>query len=261
MTHAYFSELHAKPDSQLLGLPCTVSDTPETAAARGDSSEQGQRTLAAALDDQLRYREALTVYDQLLLQCPADTSLRRKRATRYINTLQPEKAVSDLEQCRALGMADSEVCYPLGIANYLAGRYEDAMTEMARMQALSDEEMGIAAIYWHTLAAYRCGRMPTLLAVYHPGMAVGHHTAYERAMALAAGAVSESDFCILLQTESSDLEYAMLAYGYAGYLANQGRAFDSRTARSTILPRDSFWIAYGYLAAWNDVFGNRTRKA
>ena len=130
MTHAYFSELHAKPDSQLLGLPCAVSDTPEAAAARSDPSEQGQRALVAALDFQLRYREALTVYDQLLLQCPTDTALRRRRATRYINTLQPEKAISDLAQCRALGMPDSEVCYPLGIANYLAGRYEDAMTEM-----------------------------------------------------------------------------------------------------------------------------------
>lgn len=255
MTHAYFSELHAKTDSQLLGLPCAVPDTAETAAARGDSSEQGQRALAAALDFQLRYREALTVYDQLLLQCPTDTALRRRRATRYINTLQPEKAISDLAQCRALGMPDSEVCYPFGIAYYLAGRYEDAMTEMARMQALSDEEMGIAAIYWHTLAAYRCGRTPRLLAAYHAGMSVGHHTAYERATAFAAGTVSEENFCALLTAESSDLEYAMLAYGYACHLAHRGQIADSRAALRAILLRDSFWIAYGYLAAWNDVFG------
>ena len=52
---------------------------------------------------------------------------------------------------------------------------------------LCDDEMGIAVLYWHTLSAVRTEKAPTLLKYYRPDMAVGHHTAYEKAMRVWSG--------------------------------------------------------------------------
>ena len=52
---------------------------------------------------------------------------------------------------------------------------------------LCDDEMGIAVLYWHTLSAARTEKAPMLLKYYRPDMAVGHHTAYEKAMRVWSG--------------------------------------------------------------------------
>ena len=253
MSGAFFSDNHAMPDSQLSGLPCTVGDDPATAEARQGDSFASKKALAQALDFQLRYRESIGVYDALIAERPGDIQLIRTRAARYISTLQPRKAIGDLLMCRASGMEEGDIGYRLGIAYYLAGEYPGAMRETAGYFSRAADEMGIAAMYWHTLAAWRCGEQAELLGYYHPGMDVGHHTAYERVMALAAGVLPESSFLEILDAEASDLEYAMLAYGYARWLIQSGRDAETRQMLGTIVSRDGFWIAYGYLAAWNDL--------
>ena len=253
MSEAFFSNNHAMPDSQLSGLHCLVPDDPATAEARRGDSFASKKALARALDFQLRYRESIGVYDALIAERPGDIQLIRTRAARCISTLQLQKAIGDLRMCRASGMEEGDIGYRLGIAYYLAGEYPSAMRETAAYFGGVSDEMGIAAMYWNTLAAWRCGEEPELLPFYYAGMKAGHHTAYERVMALAAGALSESAFLGTMCRETSDLEYAMLAYGYARWLIWSGRGKKARQFLESIVKRDNFWIAYGYLAAWNDL--------
>ncbi len=56
----------------------------------------------------------------------------------------------------------------------------------------------------------------------------------------------------LLQQEESDLEYSMLAYGSFLWLRSSGEEEAADKLLRSILPRDSFWISYAYIAAWND---------
>lgn len=253
----YFADIHAMPDSQLGGAPCIVADSPEVAALRRAETFEDLMALAKALVFQLRYREALKIYDRAVALESDNILCYRQRAPRLINTLQPEKAAADLEKCRALGGAEDDISYRLGIARYLAGDYAAAMAEEAICYPLVDEEMGIAAMYWHTLSAWRAGAEPELLnRHYHPGMAVGHHTAYEGAMSLPAGARSEEEILHRLEDPAiTDLEYSMLAYGVSAYLDHIGRSGPAAKLRASILPRDGFWISYAYLAAWNDING------
>lgn len=126
------------------------------------------------------------------------------------------------------------------------------MAEEDRCFSLVDEEMGIAAMFWHSMSALRCGSDPKLLRHYRPGMAVGHHTAYEHVMALLSGNLPWSEMEMLLQREECDLEYAMLAYGSALWLRSSGEEDAAESLLHSILPRDSFWISYAYISAWND---------
>lgn len=248
----YFADLHAGPDSQLGSAPCRMADSPEVEALRQAESFEDLLALAKALCFQLRYREALTVYDRAIALEPENILGYRQRAPRYINTLQPEKAVKDLLKCRELGGDEADLSYRLGIAQYLAGDFEAAMREEEICYPLVDEEMGIAALYWHTMSALRLGTEPTLLRYYRPEMQVGHHTAYERVMALSSGSLPWEEMQTLLQEEPSDLEYSMLAYGSSVFCRSLGHEGEAETLLRSILPRDNFWISYAYIAAWND---------
>lgn len=250
----YFDDLHAMPDSQLGNAPCRILDSPEVAAARGAPDFDGMAKLARALSRQLRYREALRVYALMLRLKPDDTPTIRARVPWEINTLQPRLAIADLLRCRAGGWDEADVSYRFGIASYLAGDYPTAMWELATCFPLVDDEMGIAAMYWHTMAAWRHGAVPELLQHYRPDMKCGHHTAYAAVMSFAAGRLPRNDLLKMIGDTKSDLEFSMLAYGASVYLWQEGAAIEGRALRRQIIARDSFWISYAYLAAWNDEY-------
>lgn len=245
----FFADQHAGPESQLGHAPCSIPDSPQVAALRGAETVDELFALAKALNFQLRYRDALSVYDRILALEPENALAYRQRAPRLLNTLQPEKAAADLLKCRELGGDEADLSYRLGIAHYLSGDYPAAMAEEERCFPLVDEEMGVAAMFWHSMSALRCGRDPVLLRHYRPGMAVGHHTAYERATALLAGRLPREEMQTLLRWEKSDLEYSILAYGSSLRLRSLGEEEAAEALLRSILPRDSFWISYAYIAA------------
>ena len=252
----FFADIHASAASQLGNAPCGITDSPEVAALRGGTTYDELLTLGKALCYQLRYHEAIEAYSRAIAMEPDTVTAIRQRAARYITTLQPEKAIRDLHRCRALGGDEMDISYRLGISHFLAGDYAAAMEEMTRCLPFCDDEMGIAAIFWHTLCAWRCGKMPTLLyRGYRDGMQVGHHTAYAFAMQLAAERISLRDAQRLLEKEKDDLEFSIMAYGVAEFMEHNG--MDATELRKKILTRDSFWISYCYVAAWKDAYGKR----
>ncbi|MBO4913666.1 MAG: hypothetical protein J5449_00530 [Oscillospiraceae bacterium] len=248
----YFDDLHAMPDSQLGGAPCLVGDSPETAEARGASDFDALGRLAKTLDFQLRYREAIPVYGQMLSLRPDDAPTLYRLATREINTLQPRLALGHLTRCRELDGDKPEYLYRIGISHYLAGDYSAAMDAEAACFPLVDDEMGVAAMYWHTLAAWRSDAGAELLNAFRPEMKCGHHTAYYAVMSLGAGHTALPDFLAAAAETDSDLEYSMLAYGASVLLARGGDRRSADELRKRVIARDGFWISYAYLAAWND---------
>lgn len=113
---------------------------------------------------------------------------------------------------------------------------------------LCDEEMGIAVIYWHTLSAARAKKPPALLKDYHPGMAVGHHTAYEKAMQVWSGTTPLPAMLQMLEDEKDDLEYSIVLYGLLWY----PDCDEQECLHEKLLSRGGFWPSFAYLAAWND---------
>lgn len=220
---------------------------------RGAENYEGFLALGDALSYQLRFREAIDAYSLAAAMFPKRPAAYRRRAGRYLSTLQIDEAMDDLMRCCVLSGENRELSYRMGLCLYLSGEYIEAMDEFETYYSQWDDEMRIALIYWHTLSAWRAGTEPVLLRdTYHEGMEVGHHTAYEVCMAAASGRTDLFDELAHLTEIEDDLEYSILAYGLAGCLAQrEHRNSAERIIRSSI-QRDRFWISYAYLAAWND---------
>lgn len=244
-----FDALHAGIESQIRNLPAGIPDSQAVMQAKAmpDSIEKFQ-ALGKALSRQLRYREAIDAYTEGLELGREDLSMLRLRAGRYLTTLQSDLAIADFEKCLALGAEKLDCLYRIGLAHYYAGRYMQAMEILESCIPLCDDEMGIAVIYWHTLSAVRAEKVPTLLRNYHPGMAVGHHTAYEKAMQVWSDTTPMPVLLQMLEGEKEDLEYGITLYG----LLWHPDCIETERLFQKLLSRDGFWPSFAYLAAWND---------
>ena len=133
-----------------------------------------------------------------------------------------------------------------------AGVYGMAIREFSHCWEVCDDELGVGAIYWSMIASWRSGREASLLQNYREDMNVGHHTAYAFAVRVALGRISLGDALWELDVEKDDLEFSMMAYGVAAYCEHIGERETAQTLYREILERESFWISFGFLAAWND---------
>ena len=79
-------------------------------------------------------------------------------------------------------------------------------------------------------------------------MAVGHHTAYEKAMRVWSGTTSLPTMLQTLESEEDDLEYGITLYG----LLLHPDCAEKDCLSQALLRRDGFWPSFAYLAAWND---------
>lgn len=250
----YFDDRHAPAENQLGGKPYYIRDSKQVEALRGAETYEEYMELAAALNRQLRYRESAEIYSKAVELDPGRSDAIRQRAARYLASLQTEKAVADFERSLELGCDRADTLYRLGIAYYLNGQYEKAMEAEAECFPQFDEEMGIAAMYWNTLAAFKAGKTPGLLPQYYVGMKVGHHTAYDAVMALAAGFCGMDETIAKLEAVTEDLEFAMMGFGTAMIAREKGQEQLAEDILYTVVKHDSFWIGYGYIAAWQEYF-------
>lgn len=252
----YFDDHHAPAENQLGGKPYYMRDSEKVAALRSAESYEELMELAAALNWQLRYREAAEVYTKAVTLDPDRPDAIRQRAARYLASLQTEKAVADFERSLELGCDRADTLYRLGIAYYLNGQFEQSMAAEAEAFPLFDEEMGIAAMYWNTLASMKAGKEAEVAKQYYVGMQVGHHTAYDAVMALFTNHVTMDEAIARLESVNEDLEFAMMGFGTAMIARQRGMEALYDDILYTVVKHDSFWIGYGYIAAWQEYFGN-----
>ena len=244
-----FDELHAGIGSQIMNLPAGIPDSEAVTQAKALPDSVGKfMALGKALSRQLRYREAIDAYTEGLKSEPESLPLLRLRAGRYLTTLQSDLAIADFKKCLSLGADKPDCLYRIGLAHYYAGRYAQAIEMFENCMPLCDEEMGIAVMYWHTLSAARAKKPPALLKDYHPGMAVGHHTAYEKAMQVWSGTTPLPAMLQMLESEKDDLEYSIVLYGLLQYPDCDEQEY----LYEKLLSRGGFWPSFAYLAAWND---------
>lgn len=240
----YFSEYHASAASQLDGFPHPLTETAD--------SYDGWMALGKQLSYELRYINAIEAYTQAIALAPRSLEAHRQRGGKYLATLQTDKAMADFERCLMLGGEESDLLYRMGLCWYYAGVYGMAIREFSRCWDVCDDELGIGAIYWSMIAAWRSGRQPSLLKYYHDDMHVGHHTAYAFVVRTALGKIPFDEALWALDSERDNLEFSMMAYGIAAYCEHIGEKETAEAIYKELLSRDSFWISFGYLAAWND---------
>lgn len=239
-----FSEYHATASSQLEGTPHPLRESAETYS--------GWMALAERYSYKLQYLDAIEAFSNAIALSPRSLDAFRQRGERYLATLQTNKAMADLERCIMLSGEDAEVSYLMGLCWYYAGIYGMAIREFSHTWDICDDELGIKAMYWSTLAAWKSGREPTLLRHYHGNMDVGQNTAYALAVQTAVGKLPFDEALWALDCERDHWEFSIMAYGVAAYCEKIGERETAEAIYKELLSRDSCWISHSYLAAWND---------
>ena len=250
----YFCDIHSSYINELGGESLIIEDSEDVISTRVNAHDAESFVLyGKALAKQLRYRDAIAAYSKALEFDSNSYDAHRLRGGRYLTTLDLDNAFKDLEWCLNAKGENTDVLYVLGLTAFYSEKYNLAREYFERAILYSDDEMGVAIIYWHTIASLREKEEATLLNdKYHMGMDIGHHTAYDKALSLFKGYLSMDSVESMLEDEDNDLEYSMIEYGIANYYQAKGDMGKAKKALDNVLSRDGFWPSFAFIGAWND---------
>ena len=238
---------YASMDSQLGYAECEVEDTEEMFWLRELDDYQSMVSLGNALAGQYRFQDAIEVYEKAGRIKGNDGMLYVCLGGANLSIFHYEEAMKNYQRALSCGIPEKSVAYSIGVWHYLKGQYQTAADWWKKCLPCGDE-MKIAIIYWHTLAAYRGGLEPELLKEYQADMDVGHHIAYKKAVSVFAGECEWSQ----VSASHHALDDAVLFYGLSVYLEKLGEIAKVEQYIDETLKQEAVWPCISYLAAWND---------
>jgi tetratricopeptide (TPR) repeat protein len=202
-----------------------------------------------------RYHEAIDVYSGGIKNFPDHFMLYRHRGHRYISIRKFDKAVLDLSKAAELNNRDFDIWYHLGLAHFLNGDFEKALSAYESCLGVSeDDESKVAVSHWLYMTLRRLERLDDAIKVINniiEGMEVEENQSYYDLLNFYKGQKSAED--IFNIEEASDLELATIGYGIGcWYLYNNDKA-TAKTYFEKIV-ETKYWPAFGFIAAEAELF-------
>ena len=217
-----------------------------------------------------QYRQAMELYTRAIELAPDDWRAYRYRGHRFISLRDFDAAIRDLEAARTRAPLNWDVSYHLGLAYYLAGRFDDAADEYLRCMELAestearaaqsdgfrscsqnadDPESFVAMTEWAVRAAMRSGRdavAEELLTAVAPDLEISENIAYYHDLLMYKGLKSADE----LLNPGPDAPYRRetVGYGVASWMLVQGDTA-AATALLEELVQDPWWPGFGRIAA------------
>ncbi len=219
-----------------------------------------------------RYLDAIDVYSSGLEKFPTSYKLRRHRGHRYISTRQLDKAIEDFEMAayysvnapnevepdgipnklnKPLGNDKFNIWYHYGLAHYLSGRYDKAISAYKKCMEFSDNDDLLAATtYWLFMTYKKIGNPElanSLLESINNRMIMVENDAYLNLLLLFKGEKSAEDLMKLAFPSNGESD-PTLGYGIGNWYQQQGDIDKANEVFLKILESPK-WDAFGYLAA------------
>ncbi len=217
-----------------------------------------------------QYRQAMALYTRAIELSPDDWRPYRFRGHRHISLREFDRAIDDLEAARDRAPLNWDVSYHLGLAYFLAGRFDDAADEYLRCFALEDDpearaaesdafrscsanaddlESRVAMTEWTVRALTRAGRHDEAEAQrgwVEPGLPIETNVAYYQNLLMDMGAVTADE----LLNPGPDAPYRLETVGY-GVANRMLVAGDTAGAREVLerLMEDPWWPGFGRISA------------
>ncbi|UCC40108.1 MAG: tetratricopeptide repeat protein [Candidatus Aminicenantes bacterium] len=198
-----------------------------------------------------RYHEAIEVFSKGVENHPDFAMLYRHRGHRYISIRKFEKAFVDLTRASKLNDHDFDIWYHLGLAHFLLGEFEEALSAYKNcMKAAEDDDSKIAISNWLYITLRRLGNeddAAKILDGITEEMEVVENRSYYNLLLFYKGRKSEIEITAL--AEASDIDMATIGYGIGcWYLYNESIP-KARTFFEKIVNTTMYWPAFGFIAA------------
>jgi len=267
-------ETRSKREAQLEEAEARLAQSPEDVDAM---IWVGRRTAYLG-----RYNDAIAVFDRAIESNPDDPRLYRHRGHRYITLRKFDRAVEDLERAAALiaGTPDgvepdglpnasniptstlqSNIWYHLGLAYYLKGDFEQALTCYRECLDVSkNPDMLCATSHWMYMTLRRLGReqeAASVLEPIHEGMDVIENQAYHELLLMYKGERSPDELWSRAANSADSLDPASAGYGVGNWYLYEGDPERAGEVFERILEAGQ-WPAFGHIAAEADVARSRS---
>lgn len=202
-----------------------------------------------------RYHESIDVYSGGIKNFPDSAMLYRHRGHRYISIRKFDKAAQDLTRAAELNSRDFDIWYHLGLAHYLKGDFEKALSAYEScLSVAEDDESKVAVSHWLYMTLRRLERLDDAVKVLNDiikGMNVEENKSYYDLLNFYKGQKSADE--IFNIEDATDLELATIGYGIGcSYLYNNEKAA-AKTYFEKIV-ETKYWPAFGFIAAEADLF-------
>ena len=266
----------------LLGEELWAMEDTEGIVAAADSAlaeapDDVERIIHAARERRhvWQYRQAMALYTRATQLAPDDWRPYRFRGHRHISLREFDRAIDDLETARDLAPLNWDVSYHLGLAYFLAGRFDDAADEYQRCFQLADDpeaqaahgdgfrscaanaddlESRVAMTEWTVRALERAGRHDEAERArdwVEPGLPIETNVAYYQNLLLDEGAVTAEE--LLDPGPDAPWRLETVGYGVANRMLVEG---DTASARGILerLMDDPWWPGFGRIAAEAELY-------
>lgn len=222
-----------------------------------------------------QYREAMELYSRAIDMAGDDWRPYRFRGHRHISLREFDQAISDLEMARRLALFNWDVSYHLGLAYFLAGRFDEAAEEYGRCLSLAsdpearnaqaegfrscsqneaDPESWVAMTEWAVRASVRAGMEEMtagLLEGVPSDLVIGENLAYYHDLLFYKGEKTSEE--LLNPGPDGPYRRETVGYGIANWMIAQG---DTAQAMALLeeLVEDPWWPGFGRISAEVELF-------
>ena len=216
------------------------------------------------------YRTAIRIYTEGIAQHPEDARMYRHRGHRYITIRMFDEAIADFNRAAELvaGQADEvepdgqpnalniptstlqfNIWYHLGLAHYLRGDFESALTAYERCMAVStNPDALVATSHWTYMTLRRLGQDEEAAALLEPisaDMEIIENGAYHQLLLMYKGEIAPES---LMGPEEDAVQSATVAYGVGNWHFYNGEEDRALEIFHGILG-GAGWGAFGFIAA------------
>jgi tetratricopeptide (TPR) repeat protein len=220
-----------------------------------------------------RYKDALRQFSSGIVLFPNDSRFYRHRGHRYITLRCFDDAIKDFEMAGQLinGKPDeiepdgipnakntptstlqSNIWYHLGLAYYLKGDFEKALTAYKKAQKVSkNNDMRVATTHWQYMTLRRMGKAKEakkLLKPFTGEIELIENTDYLKLIRLNRDEVKAESLLATIQGDADTLGSASLGYGIGNYLLYNGDKEKAIAIFRKIVAGNQ-WASFGYIAA------------
>lgn len=216
------------------------------------------------------FKEAIQVYSAGLREFPDSHRIYRHRGHRYISIRQFEDAIGDLEKAAfymrgqettieedgipnklntPLSTTQFNVWYHLGLAYYLKGNYDKAISAYKKcMEFSNNDDLLVATTDWMYMTYRKLGNVQAaqaLLKPIHSKMNIVENDAYYRRLLMYKGLLTPEQ---VLGTSEDGVQLATQGYGVANWYLLKGDIDKGRALLQKVVDGES-WSAFGYIAS------------